>query len=124
MVEKSGQRGSKAGGAHFTFQSLRLNKNLYKSAINVNRSRRETAIENKETSPEPGLSYEPGRSENRRHRLVELARLFTVFGFTAFGGPAAHIAMFQDEVVQRRRWMDEKEYMDLLGATNLIPGPN
>lgn len=70
------------------------------------------------------MSYEPGRSENRRHRLVELARLFTVFGFTAFGGPAAHIAMFQDEVVQRRRWMDEKEYMDLLGATNLIPGPN
>ena len=45
-------------------------------------------------------------------------------GFTAFGGPAAHIAMFQDEVVQRRKWLDESEYLDLLGATNLIPGPN
>jgi chromate transporter len=54
----------------------------------------------------------------------ELARLFLRMGFTAFGGPAAHIAMYQDEVVQRRRWMEEAEFMDLLGATNLIPGPN
>jgi chromate transporter len=53
-----------------------------------------------------------------------LARLFLRLGFTAFGGPAAHIAMFQDEVVQRRQWMGEAQFMDLLGATNLIPGPN
>jgi chromate transporter len=45
-------------------------------------------------------------------------------GFTAFGGPAAHIALMKDEVVTRRRWMTEAEFLDLLGATNLIPGPN
>ncbi|MCA9784760.1 MAG: chromate efflux transporter [Candidatus Cloacimonetes bacterium] len=45
-------------------------------------------------------------------------------GFTAFGGPAAHIAMLHDETVLRRRWLSEQEFLDLLGATNLIPGPN
>ena len=45
-------------------------------------------------------------------------------GTTAFGGPAAHIAMMHDEVVQRRKWIDEQRFLDLLGATNLIPGPN
>jgi chromate transporter len=45
-------------------------------------------------------------------------------GCTAFGGPAAHIALMKDEVVTRRRWMTEGEFLDLLGATNLIPGPN
>lgn len=45
-------------------------------------------------------------------------------GFTAFGGPAAHIAMLHDEVVTRRRWMDDQHFLDLVGATNLIPGPN
>ncbi len=57
-------------------------------------------------------------------RLAELARLFLRMGFTAFGGPAAHIAMYEDEVVRRRKWMDEARFMDLLGATYLIPGPN
>jgi chromate transporter len=56
--------------------------------------------------------------------LGELTRLFLRLGFTAFGGPAAHIAMMKDEVVTRRRWMTEAEFLDLLGATNLIPGPN
>jgi len=45
-------------------------------------------------------------------------------GVTAFGGPAAHIAMLRDEVVTRRKWMTDEEFLDLLGATNLIPGPN
>ena len=45
-------------------------------------------------------------------------------GFTAFGGPAAHIAMFHDEVVVRRKWLDDQGFLDLVGATNLIPGPN
>jgi chromate transporter len=45
-------------------------------------------------------------------------------GFTAFGGPVAHIAMFHDEVVRRRKWLDEQRFLDLLGATQLIPGPN
>jgi chromate transporter len=56
--------------------------------------------------------------------LRELTRLFLRLGFTAFGGPAAHIAMMKEEVVTRRRWMTDAEFLDLLGATNLIPGPN
>lgn len=56
--------------------------------------------------------------------LVELARLFLRLGATAFGGPAAHIALMEQEVVRRHGWMSEQEFLDLLGATNLIPGPN
>jgi len=60
----------------------------------------------------------------RNSRIPELAWLFLKLGTIAFGGPAAHIAMMQDEVVRRRRWMSDDEFLDLLGATNLIPGPN
>jgi chromate transporter len=59
-----------------------------------------------------------------RGELWELARLFTKLGFVAFGGPAAHVAMMRQEVVERRKWMDDQEFLDLNGATNLIPGPN
>ena len=59
-----------------------------------------------------------------RSSLHELAILFLRLGTTAFGGPAAHIAMMEDEVVRRRHWMTHEEFLDLLGATNLIPGPN
>ena len=59
-----------------------------------------------------------------RNALRDVIRLFLRLGFTAFGGPAAHIAMMHDEVVTRRRWMDEQHFLDLVGATNLIPGPN
>src|SRR5258705_5599220 len=61
---------------------------------------------------------------DRKASLATLARLFLRLGTTAFGGPAAHIALMQDEVVRRRRWMSNDEFLDLLGATNLIPGPN
>jgi chromate transporter len=56
--------------------------------------------------------------------LRELAQLFLKLGTVAFGGPAAHIAMMQDEVVDRREWFSRQRFLDLVGATNLIPGPN
>ena len=56
--------------------------------------------------------------------LGELARLFLRLGATAFGGPAAHIAMMEEEVVRRRKWMTHEELLDLIAACNLIPGPN
>lgn len=61
---------------------------------------------------------------NQSHALREVAAVFLRFGFTAFGGPAAHIAMFHDELVKRRQWVTEEHFLDLLGATNLIPGPS
>lgn len=57
-------------------------------------------------------------------RLPELALLFLRLGATAFGGPAAHIGMMEDEVVRRRAWLSREEFLDLLGATSLLPGPN
>jgi chromate transporter len=56
--------------------------------------------------------------------LRELTTLFLRLGTTAFGGPAAHIALMQSEVVDRRSWLSQQEFLDLVGATNLIPGPN
>ncbi|MCX6313605.1 MAG: chromate efflux transporter [Sphingobacteriales bacterium] len=61
---------------------------------------------------------------NEQKPLKEVAKLFFKLGVTAFGGPAAHIAMMQDEVVNKRKWMSEQHFLDLIGATNLIPGPN
>jgi chromate transporter len=54
----------------------------------------------------------------------ELIGLFTKLGFVAFGGPVAHIAMMDREVVERRRWVDRQHFLDLMAATNLLPGPN
>jgi chromate transporter len=56
--------------------------------------------------------------------LKEVATLFLKLGTIAFGGPAAHIAMMQQEVVVKKKWMTEQHFLDLIGATNLIPGPN
>ncbi len=57
-------------------------------------------------------------------KALEVAALFLKLGFTAFGGPAAHISIMHNEVVKRRKWLDDQHYLDLLGATQLIPGPN
>lgn len=67
---------------------------------------------------------EPMRSGSKPSRFYEILRLFLRLGFTAFGGPAVHISMMRKEVVDRRAWMDDEEFLDLVGATNLIPGPN
>ena len=64
------------------------------------------------------------RSGSGRGSLSEIARVFGKLGLTAFGGPAAHIAMLEDEVVERRKWLSAEHFLDLVGATNLIPGPN
>ena len=59
-----------------------------------------------------------------RGRLGELAALFGMLGVIGFGGPAAHVALMRREVVERRRWISEQRFVDLLGITNLLPGPN
>ena len=56
--------------------------------------------------------------------LLDMALLFLRLGTTAFGGPAAHVALMEDEVVRRRRWLSREQFLDYVGATNLIPGPN
>ncbi|WP_448604889.1 chromate efflux transporter [Thermoleptolyngbya sp.] len=60
----------------------------------------------------------------QRQRLGELAGVFLKLGAIAFGGPSAHIAMMDDEIVTRRRWLSREKLLDFLGITNLIPGPN
>jgi chromate transporter len=57
-------------------------------------------------------------------RLAEVGRLFLRLSLLSYGGPAVYIAMMRDEVVARRRWVDDPQFLDILGATNLIPGPN
>jgi len=59
-----------------------------------------------------------------KHSLSELAWFFLRLGTTAFGGPAAHIAIMEDELVRRRKWLTREKFLDLLGASNLIPGPS
>uniref|UniRef100_UPI0035AFADC8 chromate efflux transporter n=1 Tax=Promineifilum sp. TaxID=2664178 RepID=UPI0035AFADC8 len=73
------------------------------------------------------MNETPPASEDRPRptgSAREVALLFLRLGLTAFGGPAAHIALFRDEVVTRRRWVTDAEFLDLLAASNLIPGPN
>jgi chromate transporter len=60
----------------------------------------------------------------KKNDLKEVAGFFLRLGFTAFGGPAAHIAMMRQEAVVKRKWMTDQHFLDLVGATNLIPGPN
>jgi len=69
----------------------------------------------------PSLARDEG---GKGGRLREVAGVFLRLGLLGFGGPAAHIAMMEDELVRRRSWLSRDRFMDLLGATNLIPGPN
>jgi chromate transporter len=69
--------------------------------------------------PTPATAAVPPESQ----RLRDVAFLFLRLGFTAFGGPAAHIALMEDETVTRRKWLSRDEFLDLLGIANLLPGP-
>src|SRR5262249_12779821 len=73
-------------------------------------------------SEPPAPASELPRSLGRR--VGEVALLFLRLGFTAFGGPPAHIAMMEDAVVRRRRWITREQLLDMVGGVNLIPGPN
>jgi chromate transporter len=75
-------------------------------------------------SQQPPIDFDTDGNDTPRASLAELAQVFLRLGFLAFGGPAAHIAMMDEEVVQRRRWLSREKLLDLLGVTNLIPGPN
>ena len=79
-------------------------------------SRRPTAV--------PSVAPPLAKDSNEPPSLVELARVFGTLGLTAFGGPAAHVALMREEFVSRRRWLDDAAFLDLVAATNLIPGPN
>jgi chromate transporter len=61
---------------------------------------------------------------SQSHKLKEVASVFFKLGLFAFGGPAAHISMMESEIVTKRKWMTREHFLDLIGATNLIPGPN
>jgi chromate transporter len=71
-----------------------------------------------------GISQSPAARNGASSSLSEIALLFLKLGTTAFGGPAAHIAMMDEEVVRRRHWLSEQEFLDYLSAVNFIPGPN
>jgi chromate transporter len=64
------------------------------------------------------------RPTGARRKLAEVALLFLRLGFTAFGGPAAHIAVMENEIVRQRQWLSSQRFLDLFGAANLIPGPS
>jgi chromate transporter len=70
------------------------------------------------------VSYHALTGRQKKQRLTELAIVFLRLGTIAFGGPAAHIAMMDNEVVNHRQWISREKLLDLLGITNLIPGPN
>jgi chromate transporter len=70
------------------------------------------------------LSESAELPNSKRGSLKELALFFLRLGITAFGGPAAHIAMMEDELVRRRKWLPREKFLDLLGASSLIPGPS
>ena len=55
---------------------------------------------------------------------IEIISVFFKLGCIAFGGPAAHIAMMEKEIIEKRKWMTQEEFLDLIGITNIIPGPN
>lgn len=83
----------------------------------MNGSNQDLHRENQTTVKGDGL-------EVGHHSLSEIVKVFLKLGFTAFGGPAAHIALMEEELVTKRQWIDRQKYLDIIGLTNLLPGPN
>jgi chromate transporter len=81
------------------------------------------SADHRETAKQDGPSLSR-HIVNDPRMLKEIAISFLRLGTTAFGGPAAHVAMMEEEFVRRRGWLSHEEFLDMLGATNLIPGPN
>lgn len=79
---------------------------------------------NEHHAPDQEIAYRDLVPAERRARQKEVAAVFLKLGTIAFGGPAAHIAMMDDELVKKRKWLSRDQFLDLLGASNLIPGPN
>lgn len=69
-------------------------------------------------------SYNSLNSFEKKERIIEIFKVFLKLGTTAFGGPASHVAMMEEEIVNKRNWLSREKFLDLYGATNLIPGPN
>ncbi len=70
------------------------------------------------------MRTQPAEASARQGGLAEIARVFLKLGFLAFGGPAAHTAMMQDELVRRRKWLSEEAFLDAVAAVQVVPGPN
>ncbi|MGA1475638.1 MAG: chromate efflux transporter, partial [Prochlorothrix sp.] len=73
---------------------------------------------------QPAPNPRPPGPDSHRSPLQEIAVVFLRLGSVAFGGPAAHVALMEEEIVKRRRWLSREQLLDLMGVTNLLPGPN
>src|SRR5580658_8661290 len=76
------------------------------------------------TPEETGAGSRAATGQSSGGELKQIALSFLRLGATAFGGPAAHIAMMEEEFVRRRRWVSHADFLDMLGASNLVPGPS
>jgi chromate transporter len=108
-------------GAQYSLDPVR---HLDRSHVQILKRKCQSFATGQRTDMEVEVVESHPRSGSNRPGLREVALLFLKLGVLGFGGPAAHIAMMEDEVVRRKRWFSREEFLDLLGATNLIPGPN
>lgn len=90
---------------------------MVRAPLTLDAESRPSDIEHMADTPSEPQQHEPSR-------LAEVARLFLKLGFTAFGGPAAHVALMEEEVVTRRGWLDRQHFLDMVSAVNFVPGPN
>jgi chromate transporter len=112
------QRGPRLYSSNFGTRDLSFQ--WYTSQFHSNEYRRRMP----DITVQPETEQPEGRAGNASVSLRDLAFFFLRLGTTAFGGPAAHIAMMEQELVGNRRWLTREKFLDLLSASNLIPGPS